>query len=575
MLRHIMTIARRKPFIYISMNRKLIPVYIKMLRLFPRQQSELLKMHSYSNYTAIVNTLKNSIHAKSIQSYINALWTSRFIVITEPIYIDSSKLPTGITRNAKEIAMAFICSIETLLDEVEGKDLENDVKKLYNMLNNPTSPHILASLLSSNKNILASFIEEYIHSRIFRKTTMWLLEEVLAWKERLLEMYIVEKIHRHAKRLPRFPEIEFGQEISGKDPSQLETIKRFLSETRKEIVNAVDDGVLKAFKELIATIFFMRYLYPKLMLPFIEVPTWIIMMKIGIVDEKIIEKRMEEGGPYFQDEKDAENAQRIYDELKGKNINEIERIVRTVLSPPLNDLIKKINDAINTKEISIVEDYFMDRFNNVLSNTSSSKPYQVRISFLDIVKMLNIIDINDLAEVIIDVVLKDRELFESFYLKKVAKEYGHVGVVLSLKIMTNGTTYSIPMIFVDKWSGSCKESKVEIKESHTTQMKGGTVEYLVGSIPRAMRSYIILRDLIMGMGLDKALEVFLGSLPGKPMDLFERARICMEKAEDFEYKGLEGYDNANAEDLANIIMGTAFMLACIGDFGYGVHGIHF
>ncbi|MEM2550148.1 MAG: hypothetical protein QW689_07025 [Nitrososphaerota archaeon] len=564
--RVITTIAAKYLSKYI-LSKKTIYAGIKASMILPSQLKEALKVHTHTTYTTIIKSLGDPVSMTGLNS-IRAAYTGRFIVIPKPI--DLSKFSSSGDKELSEVSVIegalrnFYCFMEDLLDEVENKDLKEAVETIRYRLHEVF-----------DEETLKDFIEEYIHSRIFRKTSTQLLVDILSWKERFLEMYIAEKIHRQVKEFPRTPEkAELGEP---------DTIKRYFSEILEKIAGAVDDNVLEAFKEYVAVLFFQAHLYPRILIPFIEVPTWLTMEKIGLMNSEEIAERFDES-IYFPSQEDLNGAEEIYDELRERtDIDEVIKIVKMTLSPPLNDLVKTINNAIIEKNIYQIRNYFMERFHKISSGRDEKVLHHTDLTPWSLAKAFYVKGSKDFIDVIVDIFIRDKEIFESFYLRKLSRRYEDLGVIMSFTTNAEDSE-RIPILFIDKWSMSCKEDSGKSSSSSKPYIgkESGrevyTMEHLVGSVPRAMRTYFLLRESMRSRGTDKTLSLFIGALIGKPLYLdSEKLRTCIENTKDFKYKGLENHVEVNPEDVADILAGTSFMLACLGKdfyFVFGPHGIY-
>ncbi|MEM4912764.1 MAG: hypothetical protein QW579_01025 [Desulfurococcaceae archaeon] len=547
------------------------PLYPILVRVVPSQLSKASIIHTHETYTKMIKTIRNPATIPGVRG-VRALYTGRFIVLPKPI--DLSKLYPETTEvlnvesSCEEARVQLYCFMEDLLDTVENMRLEKAVE---------TIDKELSKLYDEDAR--RDFIEEYIHSRIFRKTTMWKLHEHNSWKERLLGMYIAEKIHRAVKKLPRTPEKE--------EIGELDTTKKYYMEIRKEIAKAVDENILRAFKEYTAALYFQLWFYPKLLIPFVEVPTWYIMVKMNLMKPEEVEMRLEDER-YFPDPEDEENARRIYEMLstniQGGELDKVVEVVNTTLNPPLEELISKIDEALRKKNIGLIGEYLMERFNNALHGSTVKVSPSADITIWDLAisvfKALPAPLVEDVIGVIIDVLDRDREILEGFYSRKISRKYGNLGVLVNLKIKNKG----VSPLFIDKFSASCKDNSMK-PSPHAKPYIGkvsrrvvSTVEHLVGTLPRAIRIFILLIHRMKFSGIDDTILEFQSALIGKSLHLdSEKLRICLENTKDFEYKGLYSYDEVNAEDVASVLAGTAFLLACLGsDFSdiYGPHGLY-
>lgn len=567
MLKRVIAVIASKTLSKHILSKKLVQVGIKTSMMLPSQLKEVLKTHTHDTYAVVIKSLEDPVSATGLNS-IRAVYTGRFIVIPEPI--DLSKFSSIETRelsetsNTKGTLGKFYCFMEDLLDEAENKDLKRAIAIIRDRLCNVL-----------DEKTLKDFIEEYIHSRIFRRTSTQLVVEILSWKERFLEMYIAEKIHRQVKEFSRTPEkVVLGEP---------DTIKRYYDGILEKIAGAVDDNVLEGFKEYVAVLFFQTYLYPRILVPFIEVPTWLVMEKMGLMNLEEIDERFDES-IYFPSQEDQEGAEEIYNELiERTNVDEVVKIVKTTLSPPLNDLVKAINDAMAEKNAYQIRNYLMKRFHKISSGSDEKVLYPIDLTLWNLAKAFYVQGSKDLTDVIVDIFVRDKEIFENFYLRKLKRKYEGFGVITSFMIKTKDST-RVSTLYIDKWTMSCKEDSREPHSSskpyigRESNREIYTMEHLVGSVPRAMRTYFLLRELIRSKGTDEALSLFLEALISKPLYLdFEKVRICIENTKDFRYKGLENYVRVSAEDVADILAGTSFMLACLGrDFQnvFGPHGIY-
>lgn len=549
-------------------NREVMGIAIRALtKLSPAGETRgMIKIHSYSSYATIASKSRDSAAGRAALMSISAVNTMRFMVFPKPVPIDVSNIRWVGLRGSKEIAGRLLCDVERLLDRAEKSE---NIKDSVNMLRGGLSGII-------EERALRDLIEEYIHSRISRGTSVRFTVELLAWKQRLLEMYIAEKIHSRVAAFPRNPR----RMVEERGLSGADSIKRHFDGLLEEVERAVDADLLKAFREYVASLYFQKYLYPIAIVPLIEVPTWLVMNKMGLMNEDEINARLRYK-TYFPDNEDVERAREVYGALlKFTDPDEIVGVANEALNPTLDELVKAIDEAVRERDPNRFADYFMERFSGVLHERS--RPDRVRrkgstFPFWEIVKVLGVQseEISDLIEVVCDILSRDRRLLEEYYLKKIAGEYGHVGIVISLKVGTE----VIGPVFIDRWSGSICEEGLKNSSSNGTRVDTfscgeiGTVECLVGLVPTAMRPYVILREWLMTHGVSKALQLFLQAQIGEPKMDVERCKACIESAQGFEYRGLTGYAEASARDVSNIVVGAGFMVACLGPI-FRPHGIY-
>lgn len=531
-----------------------------------RTTKRIIEIHNHRSYAAMVSKSSGPVTGRTALMSVSAVNTMRFMVFPKPITIDASKSPWADLRESREVVWRFLCHVERLLDVAErSESIKDAIDTLRNGLRGIVEEETLRDL-----------IEEYVHSRMSRGTAVRFVVEVLSWKQRLLEMYIAERIHNRVTTFPRDPR----KAVEERGLYEPDSIRRYFDGFLEEVERAVDANLLKAFKEYIASLYFQKYLYPISIVPFIEVPTWLIMNKMGLMSEDEIDARLG-SETYFPDDEDVKRAREIHDALaKFTNLDEVVSVVNETLSPTLDDLVGVIGEAADKRNPTQLSDYFMERFSTVLSGHGRSGGVRQRGSsfpFWEIVKVLGVQSegVDDLVEVICDILSRDRKLFEEFYLRKLTSEYGYTGVLISLRV---GTEVVGPL-FVDRWSGSLCEEKPRDLSSDSAHVdasscaKIGTVECLVGLIPIAMRPYVVLREWLMEYGIDGALQQFLQAQIGGPKMDAERCKACMESAQDFEYRGLAGYMEASARDISDIVVGAGFMVACLGPI-FRPHGIY-
>ncbi|MEM4739802.1 MAG: hypothetical protein QXS63_01830 [Zestosphaera sp.] len=552
------------------------PLLSALVQVIPSPLNAASRIHTHKTYTKMIEFMRNPVAIPGIHG-VRAVYTGRFIVLTKPIDLSKFYPETtealDIESSYGEARVRLYCFMEDLLDTVENMKLEKAVETIDNKLSEVY-----------DKDARRDFIEEYIHWRIFQKTTMWQLLELLSWKERLLGMYIAEKIHRVVKEFPRTPEKE--------EIGELNTTKKYYMEIQKKIAKAVDENVLKAFKEYIATLYFQLWFYPKVLVPFIEVPTWFVMENMNRMKPEEVEMRLEDER-YFPDPEDMENARHVYEMLsqmkkQGKELDEVVKIANTALNPLLEELISKIDEALREMNIGLVGKYLMERFMEGFNDTprgsiEKASPPAVFNPWglvINVIKTIPAPLVKDFTNVILDILVQDREIFEEFYSRKISRKYGNLGILVN----TMTKDEKVSPLFVDKWSASCKDDsmkpspRVKPYIGKVSKRVVSTVEHLVGTVPRAIRTYTLLKHRMKFSGIDETISEFQSALIGKPLHLdLEKLRTCLENAEDFEYKGLHNYNEVDAEDVASVLAGTAFLLACLGsDFSdmYGPHGLY-
>jgi hypothetical protein len=414
-----------------------------------------------------------------MKSGLEGLFTIRFITI----YLDELGIEVlRCDKEVKRIVKSTLRSFCRRFEEVQKvREKVNLMKELFVSLRDVG---FLRASEEGLRSLTRVACEEFLHGLMLDGTSLHKLVDVVSWEERFLSIYMLEVVHRALPEtlFPRSPEIAWSNGLSDDE------IERILRESRRilEEYESVKKRLTEAFKELYARMFFKSIFYPSVVLPLVEVPTWELLVKLGLMERDDVEDRMID---YFAGEDEISQrqfgmAKRVSELIKELDVEEMVSAVRNCLNIPLEDLKRVLTGGEVGKEVIRLSDLLFERLENVLKGLRVDVEVHA-ISMKSLLTSLGIFRMRDLTEVFSEILSEEPEMMRCVALYSARPR--KLGIILSSSKCT---------VLYDPWT---MEESDEIYGGVVVKRTGRkltTTEDLIGSTPLVFKGYLMLRHYL-------------------------------------------------------------------------------
>lgn len=412
-----------------------------------------------------------------------------------------------------------------------------------------------------DREVVKIAIHEILHDRLIRGTTYKHLLEISSWGERLLSAHIAELAHRRLG-IPRSPEEVWKGGLE--DP--VGYVKGL-----EDKVERLAREVLQPLKNFMKALFFQIFHTRVFGIFGVEIPTWAILLRKGLIDEEEYYRYFEseayfpENDPLNRDGRLTRLAEELSDKLLRLNDpEEIASAAKKLLSPPLEEVARAHKTAYE-EGVERILDMFEDRIKN-LENMPIERPET--LTTFRIVKHLS--SVYERFETTLKIILeifateKNKELVKKVF-SQLATPYPGYGITMYLKCGDGEepVTYNPWTMREDIWVGKYV--------SERSGRKYGQFEDLVGSTPRVLRGYVYLREGLRSRGRADAKEILKEYKLKIPDEIFEK---YIDGLRAFRYKGLENYRELGVEDAVDILSGWVYTFASLGEHSVKISGFH-
>lgn len=510
-----------------------------------------------------------------------AVSTPRFVVVLDPI----DPMELGIrAKSEEELESEAKSWCREFLEGLGNKSVGEVIKYIDERV----------KVLELKKPIAHELIHEYIISG----TTFKLLLEISSWGERFFLMHIAEMAHRELD-IPRSPEKEWRGGL--RDPAgYVKGLGDELKQLSKE--------VLKPLRNLIKSLFFQVYYVKALAMIGVEIPTWVIMLKSGLIKEREYYKMLDEYLPYYNEEKVESILKALRElEFRGLVISDDELREQLMLDNKLRKLAEDLGRRLKgftdfegivkaarklisppLKELAEVQERGLEGVLKMLRNRfyriDEVEEAEVEIpSILTILRCLpsSFEGLEETVKLMLEILSEEDPGVVNLMLSQAGKPYPGFGMVLRFKF--NG---KLKQVLYDPWTMEEQEWIGKVISIRTGRPIS-TLEDIVGSTPRIIKGYILLSERLMGKVMEYKLQGEGVASEGVreritkellkelqldiPKDLFTRYLIGLE---GIDYKGLGSYKDLEVEDVVDILSGWIYTLASLGEHSIKLGGLH-
>jgi hypothetical protein len=424
--------------------------------------------HDLKLYERVVPPFASSAFA--LRSGYEGLFTARFATIyLDKLGIKACRCDGDAEKEVKSVLRKF-CE-----DLGRSESVREKVRLVEGLLKSLKDIGFIYASEVEGKNFVKVACEELVHGLILHGTSVHELVDIASWEERFLLMYILEIAHRTiGDTFPRSPELVWGGGLSDDRIEEvLRASRKFLEEDED-----VKRRLVEAFEELYFKMFFKSIFYPTIILPFVEVPTWIVLAKLGLMNESEVEERIEDYMPIEQEEV----AEYVYQHLRGLDVEEVISIVKKSLNAPLEDLKKCLIGGRAGEEVIRLSRLVLERLESVVEGRRVSV---YKADKWGLLASLRIFKMRDLTKLFAEILSEEPEVMKCVAFQSARPR--RLGVVLASNKCT---------ILYDPWT---MEKSDEIYGGIVVRRTGRrltTTEDLIGSTPLVLRSYLMLRHYL-------------------------------------------------------------------------------
>ena len=413
--------------------------------------------------------------------------------------------------------------------------------------------------VDGGKYFVSTLLEELIHLEIVHNTTIHALLNAISWEERVLYMYILEKVHRVlGSEFPRTPEHNWKSGLRD------EEVKKVLERSREILIGRSEDlrGIIEAFKEIYYRLCFKYYYYLIVMLPFVEIPTWIILREVGLISREDFNGKFESQIPGGLWRIASEVEDLITSALNEKklSVNDIVTTIKKSLSLPIEDVKECLFKEKPGVEVECLTKKIFSRFKSLIENRSV-KVYEVRGGVSSWLRLFRIFKMKDIAEVFSDILSEEPEVLEC--VASLSTKPTKPGIVLSSSECS---------IIYDKWT---MEESSKICGGIIVKRTGkelATLEDLVGSTPLVLRGYLMLRHYLKN---NRTSEVnFIRERVG--VDESTWSSYVNYITNNLSYVDILDRDSLNmsSSHVVDSILGVIYTFAKLGEKATRLGGLH-
>lgn len=499
----------------------------------------------------------------TLRSGYEGLFTARFsIVYLDEVGAKVCKCDEDIKKNVIGILRNFYKEFE------ENREVSKKVNLLRKLLADLKTAGFIEA--GEDEDFVRVACEEMIHGSILDGTSLHKLVDVVSWEERFLLMYITEIVHRALGDVfPRNPELFW---IKGLNDDEIEKV---LSKSREflEKNENVKRRLEEAFKELYFKMFFKSIFYSSIVLPFVEVPTWVILEKFGLIDKDEIKMRIDERFGAFSGDENFDRLMReqkrianeVYQSVEALEVEKVIPIVKKSLNMPIEDVRTCLVNEKAGQEISRLSNNILERLKNVVKGHDVSI-YEAKTGIQSLLMSLRIFKMKDLTKVFSDILSEEPEVLRCVAFHSARPR--RLGIILM-------SIRDKCIILYDPWTMEESEDICGGIFVRRTGRKLSTMEDLIGSTPLVLRGYLMLRHYLL-LKDESFIEVIRMNI-GVDRDTW---KSYTSKIESFHFIDMVSKDailNMNSAYAIDCILGLIYTFAKLGENATrlaGLHGIH-
>jgi len=408
--------------------------------------------------------------------------TGRFIVVKGGGHQGYELKDLGLAcSNVRECEIEFRKTIEKIISRVN-----NSLKNLQKTLEVDDYINYINSGFGISKELLCTFMHEYIHWMIISETSVASVIDALSWRFRFDEMALAEVLYRETGLTRNLRSLGNGYEDINE---ALKAIKKY-EKVLEKIGN--DKDLLNIFNDLVTHVLFLYIFYGHLLQIIVEPVTWALWRDYENIDELF--------KGYF-DKDIRENIAREVFNISNKALNEkklrpidLIEIAKKTLNIPLKTLEDIVEERMSLKEaLELMVKRLRNLVNEIPINEETNRATILNI--LSSILRTKTKSFSKVLDIISEVLAEEPEVLK-YILGILARKgdkhvYSTPSVFLKVSI-NNDTGY----IRYDPWSDLAVSMNVKSGIGRIyvkrTNRYFQTLEDIIGDVPLIMRSLILI-----------------------------------------------------------------------------------